>query len=399
MKPWHLVLVLLFTVILGVSTGQPAHAAPQLLQTAAPRAAAPLCLPGIYTYNPGDCLAAGPSAYLTGLAQKGITLPLAPLAYTPIDPAMDNTEVQYGEVRNMPAPVFGSVDAAVNANKKGAVQTLDGNTIYISYTSQQEVGGKKIYEIGSGQYMTGNYITRIGSLPKSHGILFHSTPTRTFGWVLSYFTEGARIETKRTPGNDNPDYTAHFLNLYDLVWVLDEQQVNGETWYMVGLDEWVPGRVIARVIPNPTVPAGVSGDRWIEVNLQDQTMAVYDKRQMVFATVIASGLEPLWTRPGVFQVYEKHETTPMRGALDSGNGDAYYLEDVPYTMYFDNARALHGAYWRAKMGYPQSHGCVNMAVGDAHWLFDWAQMGEWVYVWDPSGLTPTDPSLYGTGGY
>ncbi|MFM8321946.1 MAG: L,D-transpeptidase [Chloroflexota bacterium] len=374
----------------------PARAAHTLQASPAP--AAPLCLPGIYTYDPGDCRPLGPSAYLTELAGKGITLPVAPLIYTPINPGMDDTTVQYAEVRNLPAPIFGSLDDAMKANKKGAVQTLNGNTIYVSYTSMTETGGKKIYEIASGQFMTGNYLSRVGSLPKSHGLLFSATPTTPFGWVLSYFADGARIETKRTPGSANPDYTGRWLNLYDVVRVFGEQTVSGESWYMIGPDEWVPARVIARVLPNPTPPAGVTGDRWIEVNLFDQTLSVYEKRQLVFATVIASGLEPMWTKPGVFQVFERHETTPMRGAIDSAS-DAYYLEDVPYTMYFDGARALHGAYWRSKMGYPQSHGCINMAVGDAHWLYSWAQMGEWVYVWDPSGQTPTDPSLYGAGGY
>jgi lipoprotein-anchoring transpeptidase ErfK/SrfK len=68
-------------------------------------------------------------------------------------------------------------------------------------------------------------------------------------------------------------------------------------------------------------------------------------------------------------------------------------------MYFDKARALHGAYWRANLGFPQSHGCVNLTVGDARWLFDWAHLDDYVYVWDPSGVTPTDPSKYTGGGY
>jgi lipoprotein-anchoring transpeptidase ErfK/SrfK len=143
----------------------------------------------------------------------------------------------------------------------------------------------------------------------------------------------------------------------------------------------------------------VAGDRWIEVNLYEQTMAVYDQRELVFATLIASGVEPFWTRPGLFQVTEKLETTPMRGAFEADRSDAYYLEDVPWTMYFDQARALHGAYWRANLGFPQSHGCVNLTVGDSRWIFDWANVGDYVYVWDPSGTTPTDPSVYTSGGY
>jgi lipoprotein-anchoring transpeptidase ErfK/SrfK len=50
------------------------------------------------------------------------------------------------------------------------------------------------------------------------------------------------------------------------------------------------------------------------------------------------------------------------------------------------------------MGYKQSHGCVNMAIIDARWVFDWAELGDWVYVWDPSGETPTDPDLFISAG-
>jgi len=132
----------------------------------------------------------------------------------------------------------------------------------------------------------------------------------------------------------------------------------------------------------------VSGD---DVNLTEQTLAVYDNRELVFATVIASGLEPFWTKPGTFQIFQKKETETMR---NNDPSDFYYLDNVPWTMYFDGARAIHGAYWRTRFGYPQSHGCVNLSAGDSHWLFNWATEGDWVHVHDPSGLTPTDPNLY-----
>ena len=32
-----------------------------------------------------------------------------------------------------------------------------------------------------------------------------------------------------------------------------------------------------------------------------------------------------------------------------------------------------------------SHGCVNLSIGDSHWLYDWANVGDSVYVYDPSG--------------
>ena len=109
-------------------------------------------------------------------------------------------------------------------------------------------------------------------------------------------------------------------------------------------------------------------------------------------------LRSVYTRPGLFQIYKKKPLETMTGAFEADKLDYYYLEDVPWTMYFDQARALHGAYWRPWFGVAGTHGCVNFSLGDANWLFQWAKEGDWVSVWDASGKTPTDPKFYGAGG-
>ncbi|MBN1147794.1 MAG: L,D-transpeptidase [Anaerolineales bacterium] len=358
-----------------------------------------LCLPGIYLSAPGDCVATGPSGYLTRMAEKGIAFPIPPLSASLPAPTLKDVDVNYAEVITPNAPVYSSLDEAIAGNKKQAAQRLNGQIVYVSYTAMQETSGKKFYQIDQGAWIWGGDVSRIGVLPTFQGLLFSNTPVTDFGWVLTFFAPAPQVETKRTPGYQGGDYTGRLLNLYDVVRVFAEQSVDDELWYMIGPDEWVPKKYVARVKVNPTPPAGVPGERWIEVNLFEQTLAVYDRRQLIFATVIATGIDPFWTQPGVFQVYEKHDKTAMSGSFEADRSDAYYLEDVPWTMYYDQARALHGAYWRTKMGFEQSHGCINMTPGDAHWLFDWAQIGDWVYVWDPSGRTPTDPNLYGTGGF
>lgn len=182
------------------------------------------------------------------------------------------------------------------------------------------------------------------------------------------------------------------IQIYDVV------EADGYEWYMIGENQWVPWLKARKVDVNTTPPEGITGDRWIEVNLYDQTLMVYENRQLVFATLVATGIEPFYTQPGVFQIYQKKELETMQGAFEADRSDFYYLEDVPWTMYFDQARALHGAYWRPWFGWAGTHGCVNLSIGDSAWLFNWANEGDWVYVWDPSGQTPTDPSYYGAGG-
>jgi hypothetical protein len=354
-----------------------------------------LCLPGSFHPPGGDCAPLGPSAYISRMADLGVTFPLRSVPGQVPDPSLTFVNIRYGEVVHQNARVYASLEDAV---KKGEViKKIDSPYSFISYTDEAVVDGKRYYMVEYGGWMTANDISRIGTPSLFQGLTFSHTPDRPFGWIAF------PIQTKRSPGFSNDDYTGREVYRYQEVQIYATELVEGIEWYMIGPDEWIPEkrdwqRIIGRVIPNPVPPAGVDNGRWIEVNLKDQTVAVYDQNQMVFATLIASGIEPFWTKPGVFQIYQKYDATPMRGSFEADRSDAYYLEDVPWTMYYDKARALHGAYWHNGFGTPRSHGCVNMSVGDARWLYDWAGEGDWVYVWDPSGETPTDPEIYGDGG-
>jgi hypothetical protein len=387
--PWYIASGMLVLVISIFAWVQPVRAAGEDPGV--------LCLPGVYLQTASDCSPLGPSAVLTHLAERGFTYSATPLEYTHPDFSLTYVQTHYGLVNKPNAPVYASLEDAMQGKKSEAARSIDSPFSYVSYNEEILVGGRRFYKIEDGAWMTANDIIRLGSVPLFQGLTFSRTPARPFGWILSYLSVGP-VETQHTPGWGNKDFTGHKLDNHEIVQIYGTQVINGDEWYMVGPDEWLPQNMVARVLPNTTPPQGVTGDRWIEVNLYDQTLAVYDQDQLVFATLIASGLEPFWTRPGLFQIFDKEPTTPMRGSFEADHSDAYYLEDVPWTMYFDQARALHGAYWRANLGFPQSHGCVNLSVGDAHWLFNWANAGDWVYVWDPSGKTPVDPGVYTAGG-
>jgi lipoprotein-anchoring transpeptidase ErfK/SrfK len=49
-------------------------------------------------------------------------------------------------------------------------------------------------------------------------------------------------------------------------------------------------------------------------------------------------------------------------------------------MYFYQGYGTHGTYWHTNFGQPMSHGCVNMTIGDAQWLYNWAPVGTLVVV-------------------
>jgi lipoprotein-anchoring transpeptidase ErfK/SrfK len=344
-----------------------------------------VCAPDVYLSEPGDCLPLGPSAFLTSLARLGLTIPLRPLpAYRP-DPELTKVPYRYFHMANDLPPKFYPTLADAQAKSENALTYAPG-FVYISYQSMDESG--HFFLTQSGYWIRGDG-NRIHEYSLFQGLLFLETPPNAFGWTFE------QIPVKSAPGYGAAD-TKLVLPSWTVVQVYQTVIVNDTPWNMIGPDQWVEGRKVAVVTPSTTAPEGVTTGRWIDVNLEEQTIAVYENNQLVFATMGATGSKPFWTRPGTFQISEKKEAETMR---NNDPSDFYYLENVPFTMYFDGARALHAAYWRTRFGYPQSHGCVNLSMGDAHWLFDWANVGDWVYVHDPSGETPTDPSFYTGGAY
>ena len=354
---------------------------------------APLCMPGVYRADPQDCLPLGPSSYLTQLAVEGIRLPLIALPFHPIDAALGELPYSYALLGEGQTKVYASLQDAMDG--KNEVRIIEaGRMRYVSYSDYTETANGRFFNLPDGTWLAVS--SRI-SVPHSYpgGIELSRTPGNSFGWILPF---AASVETKRTPGFSQQDYTGHSINQYGIVQVYSTRMVNNEEWDLIAPDEWLEGRYIGMVTPTTQPPPGVENGRWIEVNLFEQTLAVYDQGKMVYASLIATGVDPFFTRPGLFQIDRKLDSTTMSGSFTADRSDFYYLEDVPWTMYYDHARALHGAYWRTAFGYPQSHGCVNLSPADAHWLFNWANVGDWVYVWDPSGNTPTDPNYYGEGG-
>jgi len=51
--------------------------------------------------------------------------------------------------------------------------------------------------------------------------------------------------------------------------------------------------------------------------------------------------------------------------------EEWHIEEVPFVLAFHGAEALHGAFWHDGFGSPRTHGCVNLSLADASWLFAW----------------------------
>lgn len=380
-------------ILLAVFLAFPDYAQAAEEQSIVPDPGTVLCLPDVYFSPPDDCLPLGPSESLSNYARQGILFPLRPAGGDRLDPALGQLSVQYARLAPEATPVYASVgDAEAGAQPMSYIPA--GDLKFITYISMVETENGRFYQMENGGWVSVE--SRVG-LPSGFrgGLVFNETPSVSFGWILPFRAE---FPPKRTPGYHTQDYIDKTFFQYEVVQIFDIQRVGNDDWYLIGPDEWVERRNVGRVYPSNTPPDGVENGRWIEVNIYEQTLSVYDNHELVFATLVATGSPPFHTRPGLFPIYKTYASNRMSGAFELDRSDFYYLDDVPWTLYFDGAIALHGAYWRYNMGYKQSHGCVNMAIIDARWVFDWAELGDWVYVWDPSGETPTDPDLFISAG-
>lgn len=118
-------------------------------------------------------------------------------------------------------------------------------------------------------------------------------------------------------------------------------------------------------------------EKWIDLNLSNATVTAYVGTEVVAGPFyMVPGAPETPTIEGEFNVYLKYELQDMRG--ENADGSKYLTKDVPWVSYFYGGYGFHGAPWRSSFGWNGpggSHGCVNMPVTDAKYIYDWADMG------------------------
>jgi len=124
---------------------------------------------------------------------------------------------------------------------------------------------------------------------------------------------------------------------------------------------------------NPPIASSGNGVRWIDVDLTNQRVYAYEGDVVVNSFIVSTGTYLTPTVTGKFKVYIRLASGNMRGP-------GYFLPDVPYIMYFHKSYGLHGTYWHNNFGTPMSHGCVNLSITDAAWLYNWSRLGTEVNV-------------------
>ncbi len=217
--------------------------------------------------------------------------------------------------------------------------------------------------------------TKTQGLSKPRSVLLPKDPLPyPIGWLLKdwYYSDA--------PGAEPPAYTKdREVPKAKVVFLYATVNVKTMDWHMIGPDQWISGEYVA-ALKMPTRPDKVSG-HWIALDLTEQTIMALDNDTPLFATLVSAAWSGYGvTREGLFHIYARTKSTIFRGP-PWAKVPEYILDHVPDVMFFDGNIGLHGAYWHDFFGFQRTHGCVNIPVGDAHWLWNW--VSETADQWGP----------------
>lgn len=144
------------------------------------------------------------------------------------------------------------------------------------------------------------------------------------------------------------------------------------------VDKLQAGEGVFPIAVTETPFQSVNLKRNIVVDLSAQTATAYENDVVVNSWKISSGKSATPTDVGNFRVYAHVRIQNMKSR--EPDGSITETPNVPWVTYFNGDEAFHGTYWHNDFGTPRSHGCVNMPIDVAKFVYDWSPIGMEVRV-------------------
>ncbi|MFH2007828.1 MAG: L,D-transpeptidase [bacterium] len=226
----------------------------------------------------------------------------------------------------------------------------------VSVAQRLKYDGEWFYKTTRGTYVPASEVYRIRA-PGFSGQKLGGQ------WTLPVaFVRRNRTRVYARPGRASPARVKRF----DRFSVLERRRRWGQRYYRIGVNRWLRARDV-RLAERAALPTAVgAGQRWIDVDVGQQVLTAYEGGKPVFTTLVSTGLHAK-TPLGSFRVWAKLAATDMRS--QPRDAKQYQLWDVPWTVFFKGAIALHGTYWHRRFGTRKSAGCVNLSPRDARTVF------------------------------
>lgn len=207
-------------------------------------------------------------------------------------------------------------------------------------------------------------------------------------WV---YTESATVH----PAPGKPRLRGAARTRFERLTVLEEREHLGRRWLRIGPEQWVSSRHVRAATSTPAPEGLLPGERWLDVDIDNQVLVAYEGDRPVFGTLVSTGKgrgnSTQATPRGLHRLWVKLRTSDMDNLEDEEASRYYAIQAVPWVMYFQKGYGLHGTFWHRAFGRVRSHGCVNLTPLDALRLFYWTSPRL------PAGWTAALPTPYERG--
>ena len=194
----------------------------------------------------------------------------------------------------------------------------------------------------------------------------------------------AEISVPYTDAHEAPDksskvaYRMYYETTHWVMSVTTDQA--GQVWYQVRDDKWsklyyAPAEHIRIMTADELAPITPEiENKKIQVRLDDQIMIAYENNLPVFVCPVSTGgilrIGTYTTPSGDFITYYKRPSRHMAAGDIASSG--FDLPGVPWVQYItESGISFHGTFWHNDFGRPRSHGCINLSMRSAKWLYRW----------------------------
>lgn len=272
---------------------------------------------------------------------------------------------RFADVRGDEAPAFATL-ADVRA---GTPSRQVPGTTFVAIDDGKEpkkIGGVRYVKTDQG--WMAEKLLRPLTASEFEGVDLIATPPPgwPFAWVMPKKGEPARVRVEPS----TKAAVVRELARRDLVPVLEITKA----WARIGDGEWVARRDLRIVRVEPPPDGVAAGERWLDVDLEQQVLVAYEGETPVYATLVSSGKKKWATPAGIYRIGHKYASKRMTNPrAEDTTGESWDVAEVPWSMGFRKHFALHGAYWHDGFGTRRSHGCVNLSPRDARWVYEWSE--------------------------
>jgi len=127
-----------------------------------------------------------------------------------------------------------------------------------------------------------------------------------------------------------------------------------------------------------TLPSDLGANaeaQYIKVDISEQRLYAYENGILVNTFLVSTGKDGYNTPLGTTTVTDKLPVHTYAWYFGENDPRNYSLAGVKWNLRFRKYYYIHSAYWHNNFGTRVSHGCVNLNMENAEWMFNWANVG------------------------